>query len=173
MPSSATLTSAFFARACLSSAVAVKEANGATEYHALASKAQDFAMQLSSMLTKDAKRVILLCTRGVDAIALLLGALSCGVQCIPILPERTITAAYLGSLCGSLGTQHVACTPHTIIPDGVKDIHLIRLEPWVQGRTRAEVWLDRARPDGDAIGLLRPGKSRPVPIHETHQTNEY
>ncbi|OAA39766.1 hypothetical protein ISF_09845 [Cordyceps fumosorosea ARSEF 2679] len=160
MPPSATLTSVFFARACSSSALAVREANDATDYHELASKARNFAMQLSNMLRKDTKRVILVCTRGIDAIAVLLGAMSCGVQCIPILPERPITAAYLGGLCGSLGTQYVACTPQAEMPAGVKDICIVRLEPRLQGGERAEAWLDKARPDGDAIGLLRPGKSK-------------
>ncbi|KAK8144724.1 hypothetical protein G3M48_005416 [Beauveria asiatica] len=168
MPPSTTLTSAFFAQASSSSSVvAVIEANGATEYHALASRAKSFAVQLTKILTRDTKRVVLVCTRGVDAIAVLLGTMSCGVQCIPILPESPVTAAYLGSLCGSLGTQYVACTPHAEIPAGVKDICVIRLQPILQGRERAKAWLDKARPDGDAIGLFRPGKSKPNHVAET------
>ncbi|KAM3446029.1 hypothetical protein MY3296_010058 [Beauveria thailandica] len=156
MPPSTTLTSAFFAQASSSSSVvAVIEASGATEYHALASRAKSFAVQLTKILTRDTKRVVLVCTRGVDAIAVLLGTMACGVQCIPILPESPVTAAYLGSLCGSLGTQYVACTPHAEIPAGVKDICVIRLQPILQGRERAKAWLDKARPDGDAIGLRK------------------
>lgn len=141
--SSKTLTSELYNKAN-ANFVAIRDADGDIKYGLLALRARTTAVYLKCVLGKNTRRVILLWTKGADAITVLFGAISYGLHYIVLHTETFLVAKCLARICQALKVEHVVYTSKIKIPKDLKGVRFIEIGPQEWNTRSGQLFLDEA-----------------------------